>query len=224
MINRSLKTAYFTLLKPAMRVSGFVYRHAFAPRAGVVKAHLGPGLSNYLPGWLNVDANFLTAKVDVWSDLRAALPFRDGTVDVFYSHHVIEHIDDHLLPRHFAEMFRCLKRGGIIRVGGPDGETAMRRYLEGDHAWFGDFPEKRASIGGRYANFILCQGEHLTILTPSYLAELAEGAGFRDVRRCAASTETHHPDLVGPDVLSRESEPTPEAPHTLLIEAVKPIS
>ena len=222
MISRSLKATYYAIMRPPMRASSFVYRHLLAPRRGRVKVHLGPGQGNYLPGWINVDANVISAKIDVWSDLRDALPFPDGSVDAFYSHHVIEHLPDDRLPFHFAEMFRCLKPGGSIRVGGPDGETAMKKYFEGDTAWFSDFPDKRSSIGGRMVNFILCRGEHLTILTPSYLTELAEGAGFRDVRRCQPNRETHFPELMGPDVLQREVEPTPEAPHTLLIEAVKP--
>ena len=99
---------------------------------------------NYLPGWVNVDANLFTGKCDVWADLRNPLPFRDESVDVFYSHHVIEHLPD--LAFHFSELFRCLKPGGIFRVGGPNGDNAMRKYLEGDADWFIEFPDRRSSL------------------------------------------------------------------------------
>lgn len=30
---------------------------------------LGPGQKNYIDGWVNVDANFVTAKIDIWADI-----------------------------------------------------------------------------------------------------------------------------------------------------------
>jgi predicted SAM-dependent methyltransferase len=224
MISRTAKATFYVCMGVPMRVSAWTYRHFRAPRTGdvaEVKVHLGPGQEKYLPGWINVDANIVTAKLDVWADLRWKLPFRDASVDAFYSHHVIEHLPDHLLPMHFAEMFRCLKPGGVIRVGGPDGENAARKFIEGDRAWFHDFPDRRNSIGGAYVNFIICRNEHLTILSYSYLQELAGAAGFTDVVRCAPIRETHHRQLFG-DVLDKEFEPTPDVPHTLLIEAQRP--
>jgi predicted SAM-dependent methyltransferase len=222
MLPRALKATYFALAGPAMVASGAVYRRLLAPRSGVVRVHLGPGQANYLPGWINVDANLITGKVDVWSDLRRALPFRDATVDQFYSHHVIEHLPDSVLPFHFAEMARCLKPGGAIRIGGPNGDEAIKKFVEGDAGWFVDWPDKRRSIGGRFANFILCRGEHLTILTESYVRELLEDAAFVDITRRAPGLDTGYPDIVDSRVLALEQESTPEAPHTLLLEARKP--
>ena len=92
-------------------------RHRLLPsRVRPAKVHLGPGQGNYLNGWTNIDANFLTAKIDIWFDISAKLPFRAETVEAFYSHHVIEHLPDRLLPFHFSEMF--LKPGGMIENGG----------------------------------------------------------------------------------------------------------
>jgi predicted SAM-dependent methyltransferase len=182
---------------------------------------LGPGQGNYLEGWYNVDANFVTAKVDVWADLRHRLPFRDSTVDALYSHHVVEHLPDLHLPFHFGEIFRILKPGGVIRVGGPDADTAMRKYIEGDHTYFTDFPDKRDSVGGKLVNCLICRGEHLTLLTPSYLTELCEKAGFVNIRRSYAH-QTHYLQWFGKEVLDKEWDETPERPYTLLVEAEKP--
>src|ERR1035438_3993375 len=88
MLSRSVKAAFYACFSPIMRVNSFCYRHLRAPRSGVVKVNLGPGQNNYLPGWINVDANMFTGKCDVWADLRFKLPFRDASVDVVYSHHV----------------------------------------------------------------------------------------------------------------------------------------
>ena len=220
MISRQLKQTYYFLSRYPMALNGWRHRHLNKPK-GIVKVHLGPGQSNYLKGWINVDANIVSAKADIWADIRNPLPFPDASVDIFYSHHVIEHLPDALLQFHFLELSRCLKKGGVIRVGGPNGDMAARKLTEGDVEWFGVYPDERESLGGRFANFILCRGEHLTILTTSYLTEVAFKAGFTNIRTCRPAVETFHPDLVGKEVLEKEYESTPDAPHTLLIEAEK---
>ena len=222
MISRSIKVVYFATLHYPMRFNAFRHR-LFPRRRGTLKVHLGPGQMNYLDGWINVDANFVTAKIDLWADLGDKFPFTDGTVDAFYSHHVIEHLADAKLPRHFGEMFRCLKNGGVIRVGGPNGDVAIDRFISGDSKWFSNFPDNRRSIGGRFANYILCRGEHLTILTASYLEELAGDAGFREISFCKPVVETRVPKVFDDQVMSKEWESTPEFPHTLIMEARKPL-
>ena len=219
MLSRSAKAAFFAAASPFMRANAWLYRALRAPRAGTVRVHLGPGQENYLDGWINVDANMFTGRCDVWADLRAPLPFPDGTVDAVYSHHVIEHLPD--LAAHFRDVFRCLKPGGVFRVAGPNGDVAMRKFLENDAAWFPDFPDARASIGGRLENFIFCRQEHLTILTRSFLDELLAAAGFAPSRPCLPARETNYPWLFG-ECLAKEWEPTPEAPHTLVLEAERP--
>ena len=202
-----------------MRLNGWLYFWLRAPVRPNLRAQLGPGPDKYLPGWINIDANILSGKCDVWADLRHRLPFRDGTVAAMYSHHVVEHLPD--LAFHFREAFRCLQPGGVYRVGGPDGDVAIRKFVEGDNAWFSDFPQVRRSIGGRFENYIFCGGEHLTILTRSFLEELMSDAGFINLRACFPAKETNYPELLG-DCLTREYEWDADAPHTLIIEGQKP--
>lgn len=222
MISRELKSLFYVALGVPMRFNSILYKAFRAPTSGQVKVHLGPGQGKYIDGWINLDANFVTAKLDVWADLANPLPFRDSTVDAFYSHHVIEHLPDPAIVSLFAEMYRCLKPGGVIRIGGPDGDNAIRKFLENDKSWFGDWPDKRESIGGRFANFIFCRGEHATMLSRSYLEELARNAGFESLAFCAPETETTQPTLIDQGVLGKEEESTPRVPHTLILEAVKP--
>jgi len=219
MMARGAKAAFYVAAGPLMKANGGIYRQLFAPRQGMVKVHLGPGKEKYLKGWINVDANMFTGKCDVWADLRNKLPFRDGSVDAFYSHHVVEHLPN--IQFHFDEMFRCLKVGGVFRVGGPNGDVAIRKFLEGDTAWFSDYPDKRTSIGGRFENFIFCRQEHLTILTHSYLTEIATTAGFSKLQVRQPVTETGFPEMFGADALGTESETTPEHAHTIIIEGQK---
>jgi len=219
MLTRIQKEAFYRLAGPLLAANALVYKALRAPRQPAsLKVQLGPGQKNYLPGWVNVDANMFSGKCDLWADLRNPLPFHKGTVDAFYSHHVIEHLPD--LDSHFRDVFRCLKPGGVYRLGGPHGENAARKFLEGDANWFSDFPVKRKSIGGRLENFIFCRQEHLTILTPSFLEELLLAAGFSGMKFCLPKKETTRPDLFS-ECLALEYEDDWICPHTLIAEAFK---
>ncbi len=222
MVSRQLKAMYYGLMGPVMKINGKLHKAMKAPSTAnskLVKVHLGPGQKSYLDGWINVDANIVSAKLDVWADLRNELPFKDNSVDIFYSHHVIEHLPD--LDFHFSELYRCLKPGGKIRLAGPNGDAAIKKYLENDAAWFPDFPDARTSIGGRFENFIFARQEHLTILTFSHLTELLFAKGFKDCQQVLPKRETRFPVLIDQHLLSYEWEDDFENPHTLVIEAEK---
>lgn len=220
MLARRAKSTFYTLTEPLMLLNAVRYRMMSSPRTGQGgRVHLGPGKDKYLPLWVNVDANMFTGKCDVWADLRHRLPFRNESLDAIYSHHVIEHLGD--LAGHFADVFRCLKPGGVYRVCGPNGDGAIREFVAGNKSWFSDWPDRRESIGGRLDNFILCRGEHVSILTESFLSELATNVGFVKLRRCLPVKETGYSELFS-DCLKVEHESDFQTPHTLVMEVEKP--
>lgn len=222
MLSYKVKRFYYFLFTPIMEVNALIYKAFRSPakdNEALVKVHLGPGRNNYLSGWINVDSNKFTAKVDLWANISEKLPFRDQSVDVFYSHHVIEHLPS--LPLHFEEMFRSLKRGGKIRMGGPNGDSAIAKFSQNDLEWFPDFPDNKLSIGGRFENFIFCRKEHLTILTKSYLEEILHSVGFVNIRVCIPTKTTHFSPFIDHSVLEKEWETDFDFPHTLIIEAEK---
>jgi predicted SAM-dependent methyltransferase len=218
MMSREAKAAFYAFAGPIMRMNAHLYRRFRAPRYGLLRVHLGPGQKSYLKGWVNVDANMFTAKCDLWMDLRGRLPFLDGTVDAFYSHHVVEHLPD--LDYHFRDVFRCLKPGGMYRVGGPNGDASIERFLSGDAKWFSEFPDRRNGCGGRLDNFIMCRGEHLHLLTNCFLTELLTAVGFNVTGKYLPIKETGEPKLFS-DCLATEWESDFSAPHTLILEAEK---
>ncbi|WP_414528861.1 class I SAM-dependent methyltransferase [Nodularia chucula] len=222
MLGGIIKRLYYLLLTYPMRLNGWFYKNFKCPQSGL-KVHLGPGKINYIDNWLNVDANLVTAKVDLWCNLLDPLPFRKGSVDIFYSHHVIEHLPDSHLIVHFRQMFEALRPGGVIRVGGPHLGNACRKYVEGDHQWFTHYPDDRKSIGGRFTNFIFCRGEHVTAFDESYLAEVAEQCGFVDFSFPLPVKETKLAEEgITEAVLSKEYESRFDCPHTVILEARKP--
>jgi predicted SAM-dependent methyltransferase len=220
MLSHRAKLAFFFLADPLMRLNRYLYYFFRAPRIGTVRIHLGPGQGNYLANWINLDANMFTGQCDVWVNLNNALPFHESTVDAAYSHHVVEHLSN--LAYHFADVFRSLKPGGVYRVGGPNGDSAIRKFVENDSSWFGDFPTSRNSIGGRFENFIFCKHEHMTVLTFSFLQELMTDAGFVNIKRCLPKSETFYPHVFDAYVLEKEWESDFDCPHTLVVEAEKP--
>lgn len=190
MLSRKFKAAFYTFFSPLMTINGILYRYLKSPKKEYSRVHLGPGRLNYLSGWINVDANVFSGKADVWADLRNPLPFHNESIDVFYSHHMIEHLPN--IEFHLSEVYRCLKPGGVYRVGGPNGDSAIAKFIENDVDWFGDFPDKRTSIGGRFENFIFCRQEHITILTYSFLEEIATKLGFINFKSCKPVKETNY--------------------------------
>ena len=221
MLPRYIKKSYYKICGPLMFINAWIYKLFFSPGKYKknVYVHLGPGQRNYLKGWINVDSNFITAKVDVWANISVNLPFKSNSVDAFYSHHVIEHLPN--LYAHFKEVFRCLKPNGIYRVGGPNGDNAIKKFIQKDLDWFSDFPDRRKSIGGKFENMIFCRGEHLTILTFSMLEEILIEVGFVNISEKLTTKETSN-RLIFSNCLNLEHESCMEVPHTLIIEAVKP--
>ena len=218
MLSYTAKRAYYFFMGPLMKLNGMFYKN-FRQSKDIIKVQLGPGSTNALKGWVNVDANPFAKNIQVWSDFSESIPFKNNSVECFYSHHVIEHLREDFLQNHFNEMFRSLKSGGAIRIGGPNADASMKKYLEGDMDWFPDFPVKRESIGGKFANFMMCLNEHYTLLTPSYLEEICKKAGFVDFCICLPKKETKY---LNEEVMINEYEYDYEMPRTLIIEARKP--
>lgn len=68
MIKHWQRKTYYALAGPLMWINGRIYRYFRAPAKGL-RVHIGPGPNCYLQGWLNVDANIITAKIDLWANL-----------------------------------------------------------------------------------------------------------------------------------------------------------
>jgi len=63
-------------------------------------------------------------------DLRAHLPFQDGTIDYVYSSHVLEHLSCSKARSLVSEVYRILRPGGLVRFVVPDLRWGIQRYLD----------------------------------------------------------------------------------------------
>lgn len=92
-----------------------------------VLCNLGCGARHH-PDWLNIDFRGDGKSVFTW-DLRNGIPLTDGSCDVVYSSHAIEHFDRNGARQFLSECRRVLKPAGILRLVAPDMEGIVRAYL-----------------------------------------------------------------------------------------------
>ena len=177
--------------------------------------HLGCG-PKYLPGFLNVDGNPFN-KIDLWLDVRNGLPFPSNSVNSIYSTHMFEHFYPDELTLLLQECVRVLKPGAGIRLIVPNLESAIKAYSGGQTGWFDSFPRHFDSLGGRFSNFLFCDGQHRTAFDFTYMDEVLRKAGFREVEKSAEGKSRLYPTNVPP----YEPGDSKDLPHSLYVEAFK---
>ena len=218
MIHQRVKDIYFLLARP-LTIPNY-YRRRYVSRFGgngkPLWLHLGSG-DHCLRGFVNIEGN-IRKKSDLWLDVRNGLPFADGAVDAIYTVELFEHLFSDELSAVLRECARVLKPGGGIRIGVPNLRSAIDAYAAGRREWYGDWPRSHSSIGGRFVNFIFCDGQHRTAFDFEFMAEMVADAGFPKVEeRRPAASDVFSAEIVGP----LEGEADPRLPRRLYVEAFK---
>lgn len=67
-------------------------------------------------------------------DVTKRLPPSDGSVDVLYSSHMLEHLDREEASLFLKEARRVLRSGGIIRLAVPDLNKHVQQYIASENA------------------------------------------------------------------------------------------
>jgi prepilin-type processing-associated H-X9-DG protein len=217
MIHQRVKDLCFAAARPLALLNHYRYR-IFPPRAkGFGYAlHIGCG-DKYLDGFLNIDANPFR-KLDMWLDLRNGLPFKSDSVEFVYAFHTVEHLCPDELEGVLSECRRVLKTGGGMRVVVPNLRTSIQAYVQGHGEWFGDWPRSCRSLGGRFTNYLFCDGQHRAAFDFGYLEELLLSAEFSSVKE----RKPMESEFCKPDVLAVcEQESDPDLPRSVYVEAVK---
>lgn len=111
---------------------GFAKRRFIEPpcpkRAdGQVYLHIGCGKKN-LPGFINIDAQPFPHVHVVTSDIARLDAFADGSADLIYMSHVLEHFKRAELDGILGEMHRILKPGARLRLSVPDFDKLLEVY------------------------------------------------------------------------------------------------
>jgi predicted SAM-dependent methyltransferase len=218
LLHQRYKDIVFWGIAKATLPNYYLRRYVWSPRSvnGTRHLHLGCG-PKYLPGFVNVDANLLN-KLDLWLDVRNGLSFASGSVDSIYSTHMFEHFYPDELKLLLLECVRVLKPGGGIRLIVPNLGSAIAAYAQRQVDWFDPaFPRRFDSLGGRFSNFIFCDGQHRTAFDFTYLNEVLRESGFREVEESGEGKSR----LYGSDVPAYEPGDSRDLPHSLYVEAFK---
>lgn len=181
-----------------------------------VRLHLGCG-RRVMPEWTNVDC-FAAEGIAFECDFRDALPFADGAVQMLYTEHVLEHLEEENALALLRECHRVMAPGAVIRLGIPDLEIFIRAYLSGDSEFFRHAsgigsPSRPLDTPARVINQMARMGGHHRFAWDFETMKSAfESAGFTQVNKGRAGFSRH-------DGLCLDD---PEhAFETLYVEAVK---
>ncbi|GEM_PF-1227229 len=76
--------------------------------------NIGAGRT-YVPGFVNID---IAEHAEITLNLNEdKLPFEDSSVDLIFSYHTLEHVENYLFA--LSEIYRVLKHGGVLLLGVP---------------------------------------------------------------------------------------------------------
>lgn len=156
---------------------------------GPYRLNVGAG-SQRVPGWITVD---MEKGADILADVRWRIPLPDGSVEMLFSEHTIEHVRYPEVARFLAECHRLLARGAPLRISVPDASKYLKGYTEGDleelsalHPW-GETPMTTV-------NWLFHGYGHRFGWDEETLRRALTAAGFVDVTR-RSFRDTDYPGL-----------------------------
>ena len=136
-----------------------------------MKLHVGCG-DVILPGWVNLDLENLPG-IDIQDDIRELRKIQDGTCEIIYASHVLEHVGRDEFEDVLKVWNKKLKIGGILRLAVPDFEKAVQWYLK-----YGKILDVTGLVsGGQKTKY----DYHHMIFDRKFLSEVLEKCGFKDV-------------------------------------------
>jgi predicted SAM-dependent methyltransferase len=143
--------------------------------------HLGCGSMNH-PSFINVDG-MAYPHVHYIRSLDNLLIFQEGTFNLVYASHCLEHFSHKEIPRVLEEWKRVLKKGGHLRLSVPDFDLLLKIY----HDNYDEVETIIPPLLGGQANHL---DFHKVVFTKKYLTSLLLAAGFSKVESWEPQTET----------------------------------
>lgn len=140
---------------------------------GALMIHLGCG-EKYIPGFIHVDIRKMP-HVDYVASADNLSFLKEGSADLIYACHLLEHFKRSETLRVLKEWHRVLKKGGVLRVAVPDFESLVKIYKKS-----GDINLILGPLVGRQDY----EGNtHFRVFDFKSLSALLVEAGFKNVHR-----------------------------------------
>jgi ubiquinone/menaquinone biosynthesis C-methylase UbiE len=148
-----------------------------------------------------------------------SIPHRDGSVEVVYTCHMLEHLDRREARRFLTEVRRVLTAGGIIRVAVPDLRFHVENYLDqGDADRFVEdlfmATPRTTGLIAKIRYLLVGERHHLWMYDGQSLCRLLAEVGFRNPLVVPSGTTT----IPNPGRLDLAER----SPESLFVEAVNP--
>ena len=163
-----------------------------------MKLEIGPG-RHPQKGFTTVDVD-PALKPDILVDAAGKLPLDDGSCEIVFASHVLEHLVWYDTVKALAEWVRVLQPGGRVEAWGPNAyesckaviaweDKADDRAMKAD-GWYRQNPDKNPYVWFNGRIFTYGDGKgtldhpnwHRTLFSPKYLKQLFRSAGLRGVR------------------------------------------
>jgi predicted SAM-dependent methyltransferase len=150
----------------------------------MLKLHLGCGPRN-IPGFVHVDI-IDAPHIDYRSSVDNLCDFADGSVDLIYASHVLEHFGRHEVEAVLKGWYRVLAPGGVVRIAVPDFAAVVDLYEQ---------EGLKDGLSGLVG--LVCGGQrnqydfHKIIFDEAFLSYLLGKVGFKDIRRWDWRTTEH---------------------------------
>jgi predicted SAM-dependent methyltransferase len=146
------------------------------------KIHYGCG-PKYLEGWLNVDLNAQDQPpyFSVCADLTKRHPFPNDQFEFGFAEDFIEHLGQAEQILFLYEVYRTLKKGGVLRLSFPGLEGVLRKH-------FPDSEYKTATLAKKEAYEML---GHTHFPSFCELELICKTIGFCEVNRVGYGTSVY---------------------------------
>ena len=199
------------ILKLVYKVKYLLFREPFPKnKNGAIYLNLGCGPASSQE-FINIDA-VPSAKTHLSADIQHLPMFKRNSVDLIYASHVIEHIPRGQLHEMFAEWFRILKPGGVLRFGVPHFDRLVEAYQESGH----DVDTIVNQLLGQDGQY----DDHHSIWNELFATKLLVQTGFENVEPWDPAKVDHHTFI---DKTSRVLEVQGKLfPISLNLQAKKP--
>lgn len=187
---------------------------------GLAKINFGCYKDCFYFGWINIDILDMKSYADqfgfnfIQHDVTKPLPVKDGSIDLAFSSHLLEHLTRDEGYNFLKECHRIMKPGGIIRLSVPDTKKITSDYIEGrikEHRFINTGVADASDDVEAYYNLLLAG--HKTLYDSDSLQLLLSKMGFKNIEKSTPFTS-------GSKTISTQTI-TPHPTLSLVMEAEK---